>query len=61
MDAGAQFSHIKRLGDEILGSGLQRAQLMTGLGGNDEHRKIVVAFNFLECFHHLEAIEYGHL
>ena len=44
-----------------LAPALQRAQLVSRLGGDHEHRKIAVRFDFLQAFHHLESIHAGHL
>ena len=48
------------MADEILRAGGERAQLVVRLGGDHEHRKIAVRFDFLEAFHHLEAVHAGH-
>ena len=61
VDARLDFDQIERLADEILGAGLQRAQLVAGLGGEHEDRKVAVRVVGLEAFHHLESIHAGHL
>ena len=40
---------------------LQRAQLVIGLGGHDEHRQVAVFLDFLQPVHHLEAVHARHL
>ena len=44
-----------------LGAGLQRAQLVAGLSGDHEDRKVAVGIVGLEGLDHLEAIHAGHL
>ena len=61
VDAGLDLDQIEGLADEILRPGLQGAQLVTGLGGQHDHRQIVVGLVGLEGFHHLEAVHDGHL
>ncbi len=61
MDAGADFDQIEGFADEILGAGLQGAQLVARLGGNHQHRQVGVGRVGLETFHHLESIHAGHL
>ena len=61
MDARLDFDQVERLADEILCAGLQRAQLVAGLGGDHEDRKVAVRVVGLEAFHHLEAVHAGHL
>ena len=36
-------------------------QLVTRFGGDHEHRKVALRFDFLKAFHHLESIHAGHL
>ena len=33
---------------------------MSRLGGNGQHRQVAIRFDFLQAFHHLEAIHAGH-
>ena len=40
---------------------LQRAQLVSRLGGDGQHRQVAVRFDFLQAFHHLESVHAGHL
>ena len=61
VDARLDFDQVERLADEILGAGLQRAQLVAGLGGDHEDRKVAVGIVGLEAFHHLESVHAGHL
>jgi hypothetical protein len=60
-DARPDLDQIERLADEILCAGLQRAQLVTGLGGDHEDRKVIVRIVGLERFNHLEPVHAGHL
>ena len=55
------FHQVKWFADEILRAGGQRPQLVARLGGDHEYRKIAIGFDFLQAFHHLEAIHAGHL
>jgi hypothetical protein len=50
VNARAQFGQIERFADEILGAGLQRAELVLRLRGDDEDRKIPVRFDFFRPF-----------
>ena len=34
---------------------------MIRLGGDHQHRKVAIRFDFLQSFHHLKAIHAGHL
>ncbi len=61
VNAGAQFGQIERFADEILGARFQRAQFVSGLGGDHQDRKIAVFLDFLQAFHHLESVHAGHL
>ena len=61
VDARLDFDQVKRFADEILRAGGERTQLVARLGGDHEHRKIAIGFDFLQAFHHLEAIHAGHL
>ena len=54
-------TRVKRFADEILRAGCQRPQLVARLGRDHEYRKIAIGFDFLQPFHHLEAIHAGHL
>ena len=66
----AHFQHVvnprqhlgqrKRLADEVLGAGLEGAQLLSRLRADDQHRKVAVRCNFLESLHDLESIHAGH-
>jgi hypothetical protein len=59
VDARLDLHQIEGLADEVLGAGLQRAQLVAGLGGKHHHRQVASAFVGLEAFHHLEAVHPG--
>ena len=61
VDARLDFDQVERLADEILRAGLQRAQLVAGLGGDHEHRQVAVRIVGLEGFDHLESVHAGHL
>lgn len=52
---------IKWLADEVFRTGLQCAQFVIRLGGDDDHRKVAVRLDFLEAFHDLEPVHAGHL
>ncbi len=60
-DARPQFRKFKRFADEIPSAGLERTQVVTGLGGDHEDRKIAVPFDFFQALHYLEPIHAGHL
>ena len=61
VDARLDLDQIERLADEILGAGLQRAQLVAGLRGEHDDRQIAVGVVRLQAFHHLEAVHARHL
>ncbi len=61
MDTCPQFGEIERFADEILGAGFESAQFVSRLRRDHDHRKIAALFDFLQSFHHLEAIHAGHL
>ena len=61
VDARLDFHQIERLADEIPCAGLQRAQLVAGLGGDHEDRQVAVGIVGLQAFHHLESVHAGHL
>ena len=61
VDARQHLGEIERLADEVLRAGLERAQLVVRLRGDDQHRQIAVRLDLLQAFHHLEAVHARHL
>ena len=61
VDARLDFDQIEGLADEILRASLQRAQLVPGLSGNHQDRKIAVRVVCFQAFDHLESIHPRHL
>ena len=61
MDARLDLEQVEGLADEILGAGLQRAQLVPRLRRDHHHREVAVGGVGLERFDHLEAVHAGHL
>ena len=61
VDARLDFKQIERLADEILGAGLQGAQLVARLSGDHQDAKVGVGIIGLESFHHLKSAHARHL
>ena len=61
VNARQHLGQFKRLANEIPRAGLKSAQLVARLGGDDQHRKVALRFNFLEPLHHLESVQDWHL
>ncbi len=55
------FDEIERFADEVFRTGLQRAHLVAGLGGDDEHGEVGVRVVGLETLHHDESVYARHL
>ena len=60
-DARLDFDEVERLADEILGARLQRSQLVSGLRRQHDDRQVAVGGIRLQAFHHVKAVETGHL
>jgi hypothetical protein len=61
VDSRFDFDEIERFADEVFRTGLQRAQLVAGLGGDDEHREVGSASLVLRTLHHDESVHARHL
>jgi len=60
-DAGLHFDQVERLADEVARAGLQGAQLVARLGGDDQHRHVTIEFDLLQRGQHFKAVHDGHL
>ena len=58
--ARQHLGQVNRFADEILRAGLERAELVTRLGGDDQDRKVAVMFEGLQPVHHLESVHARH-
>ena len=61
MDARPELDHVEGFRDEVLGAGLQRAQLVPRLGGDHDHGQVSVGVAGLQAFHDLESVHDRHL
>jgi hypothetical protein len=61
VDAGFYLHEIEGLADEVLGTGLQRAQLVARLRREHDDRQVIVRLVGLEAFHHLKSVHARHL
>jgi hypothetical protein len=55
------FGQVEGLADEVLGPSLQGPQLVRRLGGDHEDGKVAPLLDFIQVFHHLEAVHARHL
>jgi hypothetical protein len=60
-DTRLHFHQVEWLADEVARAGLQGAQLVSRLGGDDEDRQPCVAIIGLQRLDHLEAVHARHL
>ena len=61
VNAHQHFGRIEGFADEVLGSRLQRPQLVRRIRSHDQHREVVVRLDRLEAVHHREAVHTRHL
>jgi hypothetical protein len=61
VDSEQHLGEVKGLAHEVAGAGLQRAQLVIGLRGDDEHRQPGPPLEVFQVLHDLEAVHDRHV
>src|ERR1039458_4388126 len=61
VNSGQHLGQIEWLADEVLRSGLQRAQLVIRLSSNHKDWKIAARLDFLKALHDLKSVPTRHL
>ncbi len=60
-DAREQLVVVVGLAQEVLGAGLERAQLVVRLGGHHQHRQVLLGLDLAQAVEHFEAVHAGHV
>ena len=60
VDARVDLQKVERFADEVLGPGLQSAELVAGLSGQHDDGQVAVKRADLQAFHDAEAVKTGH-